>query len=238
MAPGHSKRACSATGSLKVFTFELASPPDSTCRNSLPLGTYGQSSGVCFPSNANFISSAQYSCSNTAGFSSPNTGLFFLSGLNVDVDVPSGFQGSLSFTHTNPYQQGSVAIFDGPGGTGAVLATGTIPSSGGPGCFGAGFCPFFPFTLSFLGVARSVRLSGVADQIVFDDFQFGSSGGSTGDPHITPFRHTQVPFTLPAARQSLDVYNYITLPSFQQNCRFIKYPGAWNGEYVIEIAYS
>lgn len=58
---------------------------------------------------------------------------------------------------------------------------------------------------------------------------------SGGDPHLTPFYHPLVPFTLPAARKTLDVYNYITLPDFQQNCRFIKYPDAWNGEYVIEV---
>lgn len=67
----------------------------------------------------------------------------------------------------------------------------------------------------------------------------GSCGpaGFQGDPHITPFFHQQYPFTLPEARRSLDVYNYITLPDFQQNCRVIKYPGHWNGEYVIETGF-
>lgn len=61
-----------------------------------------------------------------------------------------------------------------------------------------------------------------------------SSAESNGDPHITPFGRKEFSFTLPSARASLDVYNYITLPTFQQNCRFIKYTGFWNGEYVIE----
>lgn len=60
-------------------------------------------------------------------------------------------------------------------------------------------------------------------------------GVSSGDPHIAPFMHPQFPFTLPTAHKSLDIYNYITLSDFQQNCRFIKYPGIWNGEYVIEV---
>lgn len=72
--------------------------------------------------------------------------------------------------------------------------------------------------------------------LAISDFCYGNFLSlSTGDPHVTPFYTPQFPFTLPAARNSLDVYNYITLPDYQQNCRFIKYPSAWNGEYVIEV---
>jgi hypothetical protein len=49
--------------------------------------------------------------------------------------------------------------------------------------FNAGFCPFFPIGVPFVGIGQSIVFGGVANQIVFDDITFGSV---TPDPDPNP----------------------------------------------------
>ena len=164
-----------------LLDFELVSPPDSVCRTFEPIGTYGQSQGVCFPPEAIFLTSGQVSScltSNTASMTSGNTAVFFLDSSEIIVDVAGGFSNGFTFSHANPGESGTLDIFDAPGATGNILASRTIGTTPNgkliPGCYGKNFCPYIPESLSFLGRAYSVRFSGAANNFAFDDFNFGA----------------------------------------------------------------
>jgi hypothetical protein len=68
-----------------------------------------------------------------------------------------------------------VNVYDGPGGTGNVLATiqlPTTPSNGGDPS--GAFSPFFAVGVAFAGTAYSIDFGGTVDQIAFDNITFGS----------------------------------------------------------------
>ncbi len=146
-------------------------------------GTTGPNYGIVFSSNAQAIclNSDTVSCSNTSkgGLGDPNSregGLFFLSGSSTFMDIAAGFTTGFSFNYVSLSNSGSVSVFSGLDGTGTLLGTIDLtPNAGSCPGYGAGFCPFSPVGVSFLGMAQSIEFSGVANQIVFDDVTFGSS---------------------------------------------------------------
>jgi hypothetical protein len=84
----------------------------------------------------------------------------------LTMNVAGGFSGQFSFQYATPNssQTGSVTIYDGPNGTGNVLATQTLPGMSGTPLYNASSNP--PVVLSFLGTAQSVRFmlrGGAAD---------------------------------------------------------------------------
>jgi hypothetical protein len=114
--------------------------------------------------------------------------LFFLSGAETFMNVEAGFDTGFSFFYTAVNQSGSVSVYDGPNGTGTLLTTLFLPitPSACDSVYGAGFCPFFPIGVGFVGTAQSVSFAGVANQIVFDDVTFGSiTPGQTEIPEPT-----------------------------------------------------
>jgi PEP-CTERM motif len=162
-------------------------------------GTSGPNYGIAFSSNAQAIclNTTGVSCSNTSrgGLGDPNSqkgALFFLSGTAAAMDVAAGFTTGFSFNYTAINVPGSVSVYSGLDGTGALLATLALPTtpsgcSGIPAADGAGFCPFFPIGVSFSGTAESVEFAGVENQIVFDDVTFGSATpGQTPLPATAP----------------------------------------------------
>ena len=146
-------------------------------------GTSGVNHGIEFTGNAQAIclNTVGVSCSNTSrgGVGDPNSdkgGLFFLSGAETFMNVAAGFDTGFSFNYTAPFQGGTINVFAGLGGTGALLGSivlGLTTSNCGPE-YSAGFCPFVSAFIAFAGIAQSVSFGGVANQIVFDDVTFGS----------------------------------------------------------------
>ena len=155
-------------------------------------GMTGPNYGISFPDNALNIclNTTTTFCSNTSrgGLGDPASqlgALFFLSGTNTYVDVAAGFTTGFSFNYTAINVGGSVSVWSGLDGTGTLLATLNLPTTPSGPCvgYGAGFCPFVPFGVTFAGTAQSIDFGGTANQIVFDDVTFGSSTpGKTPEP--------------------------------------------------------
>jgi len=144
-------------------------------------GTSGTKHGVSFGNNALLLclNSTSVSCSNASrGGLAPTSAqgsLFFLSGNQTHMNVAAGFETGFSFNYVGNFN-GSVDVFDGPNGTGALLASVALtPNLGSCPGYGAGFCPFAAAGVNFAGTARSVAFGGVANQIAFDDITFGSA---------------------------------------------------------------
>lgn len=84
----------------------------------------------------------------------------------LTMNVEGGFTGQFSFQYATPNSSpaGSVTIYDGPDGTGNVLATASLPGMSGSPLYNASSNP--PVVLQFTGTARSVRFvlrGGAAD---------------------------------------------------------------------------
>ena len=152
-------------------------------------GTTGTDHNVSFSDNALAIclNTLSGSCSNTSrgGLGDPGSqqgGLFFLSGEETFLNVLDGFTTGFSFNYVSLSFSGSVNVYDGLNGTGAVLATLLLdPNAGSCPGYSAGFCPFSPIGVTFSGTALSIGFGGVANQIVFDDVTFGSEIPGGGD---------------------------------------------------------
>jgi hypothetical protein len=149
------------------------------------IGTSGPNFGVSFSDNAHLLclNTIGISCSDTSrgGLGDPNSqlGAFYSPlGAQIFLNVAAGFDTGFSFNYSaTQIQPGSVSVFDGPDGTGNLLATldpPTTPTGGCPG-YGADFCPFFPIGVSFLGTAHSVAFQILPNRSAFDDVTFGSA---------------------------------------------------------------
>ena len=156
-------------------------------------GTSGTNHGIQFSSNSLVIclNNPGISCSNTSrGGLAPGSdegALFFLSGSESIMNIAAGFDTGFSFNYVSLSFSGSVEVYDGLNGTGNLLATLNLtPNAGSCPGYGAQFCPFGPFGVTFDGIARSVSFGGVANQIVFDDITFGSDvpGGDVPEPAV------------------------------------------------------
>jgi hypothetical protein len=154
------------------------------------IGTTGPNFGVTFSSNALLIclNTLSTDCSNTSrgGLGDPNSqlgALFFLSGSQTFMNVAAGFTTGFSFNYVSAHDSGSVGVYSGLDGTGALLASLSLsPNAGSCPGYSAPFCPFSPIGVSFSGVAESVSFAGVANQIVFDDVTFGRSTPGVPEP--------------------------------------------------------
>lgn len=110
------------------------------------------------------------------GEPSPSTILFFLEGSAV-MNVAAGFDTGFSFYYTSPFEPGTVRVYGGPDGTGALLASILLPLTplnGAPDPTGI-YSPFVAAGVSFAGTARSVDFGGTSNQIGFDDITLGSA---------------------------------------------------------------
>tara|TARA_R110002049_G_scaffold72490_6_gene187455 strand:- start:173021 stop:173707 length:687 start_codon:yes stop_codon:yes gene_type:complete len=147
----------------------------------------GVNHGVTFSTNALVsIDSDAGGSGNFGGEPSPDTAMFFLTGVSAIMNVPAGFDTGFSFFYSAIRDPGSVDVFDGIDGTGALLATLTLPTTpnnGAPDPTGT-FSPFVPIGVAFAGTARSVSFAGVQNQIGFDNVTFGSAnpGGQVPEP--------------------------------------------------------
>ena len=146
----------------------------------------GPNYGISFGSDSLAIISG--CCGGTGNFSgSPTmpTVLFFLSGPGDVMNVAAGFDTGFSFYYSAVVYPGSVSVYDGPDGTGNLLAfldLPVTPSGGSPECTYGSYCPWFPIGVTFSGTAYSVVFSGSADYIAFDNITLGSGTPTPGTP--------------------------------------------------------
>ena len=115
---------------------------------------------------------------NFANSPSGNTISFFLTGPGVVMNVEDGFTTGFSFFYTSA-REGSVTVFDGPDGTGSVLATvpvevqyNTCGASGDPS---GAFACWTEVGVTFSGTAFSVNFGGVQNYTGFDEITLGSA---------------------------------------------------------------
>jgi hypothetical protein len=151
-----------------------------------PVGSFYSGMGAVFSNNALAVCLVTFqdsSCQNNTsrgGLGDPTSatgGLFFLEGSSTSMDVTGGFNTGFSFFYATSTSTGSVAVFDGLGGTGNMLAAFQLSatlSTCGPDYFNVSFCPYTPVGVLFAGTARSVVWSGAANFIAFDDITLGS----------------------------------------------------------------
>jgi hypothetical protein len=145
----------------------------------------GPNYGVVFGSS--FVALVDSDAGGNGAFAnepSPSTALFFYDDADPTVSVSAGFA-ALSFQYTS-YNDATLTVFDGVAGSGTVVATGLIPRTGfcdddtDPGDFPycgdpTGFLGvWLNYSLPFAGRAKSIRFSGVPEDIgvVIDDMVF------------------------------------------------------------------
>jgi hypothetical protein len=142
-----------------------------------PVGNFYSGIGVTFSDNAlAIVDEDAGGTGNIGGEPSPDTVLFFLNGPAATLDYAPGFTTGFSFYYSAINNPGFVNVYDGPGGTGNILATiqlPTTPFSGAPDPTGQ-FSPFFPIGVAFAGTAYSIDFGGTVNQIAFDNITFGS----------------------------------------------------------------
>ncbi|GEA27337.1 hypothetical protein MiAbW_01900 [Microcystis aeruginosa NIES-4325] len=144
-------------------------------------GGSGGNLGISFGDGAQaFISESAGGTGNFINEPSPDTTAFFLSSsgtnflMNVTAGVTTGFFFFFSANATNPPTP--VKVYDGLNGTGNLLATINLPNNAFDGCdpgINNTFCNWDPIGVSFLGTAKSVDFSAVANQIAFDNITLG-----------------------------------------------------------------
>lgn len=121
---------------------------------------------------------------NFANEPSANTIAFFLTGPGVVMNVKNGFTTGFAFYYTSA-RVGTVTVFDGPNGTGNVLATVPVEKQyntcGAPDPTGAFSC-WTPVGVTFSGTAFSVNFGGVWNQTGFDDITLGSATPGEEEP--------------------------------------------------------
>ena len=156
----------------------------------------GPNYGVTFSSNAEVLadyiveSTCGSTTSNVTNEPSPQNSLIFLSGSAATMDVPAGFTGGFSFYYAAPYYTGYINVWSGLNGTGTLLATLNLPTTGG--CANVPhYCVWNPIGVSFTGTAMSVDFGGSANYIDFDSITLGASvevnpGKATGNPSDSP----------------------------------------------------
>ncbi|MCH8921271.1 MAG: hypothetical protein IIA23_11300 [Chloroflexi bacterium] len=115
---------------------------------------------------------------NFANAPSGSTISFFLTGPGVVMNVEDGFTTGFSFFYTSA-REGAVTVFDGPDGSGNVLATvpvevqyNTCGASGDPS---GAFACWTEVGVTFSGTAFSVNFGGVQNYTGFDEITLGSA---------------------------------------------------------------
>lgn len=137
----------------------------------------GPNYGVAFGSGAlALIDADSGGTGNFANEPSGDTVAFWLTGGGLIMDVALGFDTGFSFYYTSA-TAAPVTVYDGPGGTGNVLATLNLSANYNLNCTGdptGSYCHWDPIGVTFGGTAYSVNFSGGADQTGYDNITFGT----------------------------------------------------------------
>lgn len=144
------------------------------------LGSTGTNYGVSFtPSGLSIIDADAGGGGNFANEPSPSTVLFWLSEGSTTMNVSSGFEGAFSLKYSANTANGSITVYSGLNGTGAVLASAALSQNYNLNCTGdptGNYCHWDLVTLNVGGIAHSVVFSGTDNLIAFDDITFENIG--------------------------------------------------------------
>jgi hypothetical protein len=119
----------------------------------------GPNYGITFGSDSlAIISGANGGSGNFSGSPTMPTTAYFLTGPGDIMNVPAGFITGFSFFYSAINAPGTVSVYGGLDGTGALLAALDLPvtpsDAGTLGCPYGQFCPWFPVGVSFSGTAE------------------------------------------------------------------------------------
>jgi hypothetical protein len=141
-----------------------------------PIGDFYAHLGVTFSSNTR--ASVSVFAGGTSRFTNAptmGTNMYFADSNAAIMNVAAGFTTGFSFFYTSPYYDGFCNVYDGPDGTGNILATINLAILGTDNTPGAPYDRWASVGASFSGTARSVALGGTAQYIGFDNITFGSA---------------------------------------------------------------
>jgi len=99
---------------------------------------------------------------------------FFLTGAGDIMNIANGFDTGFSFYYSAAVYSGTVTVYDGPNGTGNVLAQLNLPVTPTLPPGSPAYNNWQPIGVTFSGIAKSVNFSGVANYIGFDNITLGS----------------------------------------------------------------
>jgi len=139
----------------------------------------GPNFGISFSSHSLALISTASGGSGNFSNAPSDTIAFFLTGGADQMTQTSGFKTGFSFFYSSNSKattgsNGSVSVFSGPNGTGALLAMLTLPDTGNNGPPGGQFNMWDKIGVAFAGTAESVDFSGAANHIGFDNVTLGS----------------------------------------------------------------
>ena len=103
--------------------------------------------------------------------------MYFLSGSDVFVNVPGGFEKGFSFYYSSA-SAASVQVYSEVNGGGTLLASLDLNAQHNQDCVGdpnGVFCNWSPIGVTFQGLAKSIDFGGAANGVGFDQITFGSS---------------------------------------------------------------
>jgi len=126
-----------------------------------------------FTANAQaIISAAKKGSGNFVGNPGGYPVMFFSTGTNVVLNSIGGISTALWFSYS-ALQPGSVTVFDGPNGTGNILANITLPPNN-TGCTTYQLCVWSPIGIPLPTRAQSLRFGGVANNLAIATIHFGA----------------------------------------------------------------
>lgn len=134
----------------------------------------GKDLQLAFTSNAQAIVSANKGGSgnfinNPGGYPV----MFFASGSSVTLNANAGVSTALWFTYS-ALQSGTATIYDGPNGTGNILASATLATNN-VGCTGYKMCVWTALAFPITGApVASIRFFGTANQIAIGAIHLGA----------------------------------------------------------------
>ncbi len=131
-------------------------------------------------------------CSGNFGNNPTPPNIMFWLAANPIMNVASGFDTGFSTFYTSTNFGGAIEVWSGLNATGSLLGTVNLLALGdgsGDACTnpGANFCRWAQAGTTFAGTAFSVRFTGTANQIGFDNVTFGSDNPNTVVPEPSTY---------------------------------------------------
>jgi len=143
-------------------------------------GAIGPNYGITFNAGAAAQNNYPYPGSNVGPGNNPAPGIpasMILYNYTGDImNVAAGFTTGFSFYYSAPFATGTVNVYAGLNGTGALLASLVLPltpNADPPYPYNYGI--WDPFGVAFAGTAESVNFSGSYGYIAFDDVTLGAA---------------------------------------------------------------
>ena len=135
----------------------------------------GPNYGVSFtPDSLAIIAETAGGTGNFSGNPSGDTIAFFLSGSGDTMNVAAGFKTGFSFYYSAAIYPGSVQVYSGLNGTGALLANIALAVTPQNGSSSYTYNNWQPVGVGFGGIAESAIFTGVANYIGFDNITIGA----------------------------------------------------------------